>query len=545
MKSKYFCIVSLLFFAIGVYANDYLIVMDNLTEQGKKDFFVIDYVRNHFIVIANDNDLAQMNTRNFSYRILDNDPKTKDYYLVYPIFESNQAVLNKYDEKTFEKYGRVIKIFEKCLLIQTSIDNLQRITEYRVKLNYLEMDKLSFETEVDPEIMAIHKRPVQISKYITDMLGRFENTGADSADSCLRNCVAFHNRFADAKYMRDEVNPWLKEKFKAYGCDSIIETPVSGLAPVISGVRYGKKNPGLLNGYVSIMGGHTDNKLKDSNSESRHQGAWDGGSQTVGYLEACRLLQYYTFENTIVFSSFCGEEFGFKGATALLKAFKAAGVKSICGWNYDMIGWGGSVRLSTGEVAGSSGQATKVRSLYTTYELSKYVRMTKEDPATVEEWQKRGTDLAAFNKQGYLACQLMGGGGSGIHTAADTINKNYTGEKMAAACIIGAVTLMEYAVPIGLTNTEPNNVSYTNNHNFSIQNMNGIVFIRYSSGDQVTLSITIYNPIGKAVATITPEKVSQNSFIARWKYNTIAEGIYILNCKTSKGILSEKILVSR
>ena len=37
-----------LFFVVGVYANDYLVVMDNLTKQEKNECFVVDFVRNHF-----------------------------------------------------------------------------------------------------------------------------------------------------------------------------------------------------------------------------------------------------------------------------------------------------------------------------------------------------------------------------------------------------------------------------------------------------------------------------------------------------------------
>lgn len=549
MKSYCMSLLCLLLFVSGTYANEYLVVLDNLTSQEKKDLYVIEYVRNHFIIIAGEKELARINDRTVSCEILDMNPKTKEYYLVYPLFESKQAILDDHDTRVFGRYGRVIKTFEKCLLMQASIDNLQRISEYHIKLNYLEMDKYNFVTEVDPQVLAIHKRPVQTNKYITDMLQRYEKESADSADKCLRECVAFRNRFADAKYMKDEVNPWIKAKFKAYGCDSIIETPVTGLASVISGVIYGKKNPGLNNGFVSVMGGHTDNYVTGGNSESRHQGAWDGGSQTVGYLEACRLLKNYTFENTIVFSSFCGEEKGFKGATALLKAFKAAGVKTICGWNYDMIGWSGSVRLSSGEVAGSSEQATKVRSLYSTYSLSKYVTMSKESPSEIEEWQERGTDLSAYNSQGYLACQFMGGGGGSIHTAADTINKNYTPQKMAAACLIGAVTLMEYAVPTGFTTTDIS-IPTAEKQNFALYKSHGRLLIRYAGEEQIVpLSFTVYNVRGEAVADITPEKVSQNEFAATWNYNAggipLAAGAYLLECKTTDGLISEKIILTK
>jgi hypothetical protein len=428
---------------------------------------------------------------------------------------------------------------------------LQKVTEFAIDLDYLEMEKISFETTIDPEVMAIHKKPVQVNPYITDMLTRFESTSKDSADYFERHLCAYHNRFSNSTYMKNEVNPWLKEKFKAYGCDSIIETVVSGVAPVISGVRYGKKNPGLKNGFVSIIGGHTDNWVSGSNSETRFQGAWDGGSSGTGVLEACRLLQYYNFENTVVFSPFTGEEKGMKGATALLTAFKNAQVKSICGWNYDMIGWSGTVSSSTGSAAGSTEQLAKVKSLITTYTLTKYVKMSKEDSATIEEWQERGTDISAFNSQGYMCVQFMGGGGGKIHTPADTINANYTGTKMAAACIIGAVTLMEYAVPTDFTtNAREKNFSDARNYKFTIQNSHGTVSIRYTSEDKIVpLSITIYNSSGKALTTITPEKSAQNGFTAVWNYNTNknsnAAGIYLIKCKTTKGTISEKIMLMK
>ena len=145
----------------------------------------------------------------------------------------------------------------------------------------------------------------------------------------------------------------------------------------------------------------------------------------------------------------------------------------------------------------------------------------------------------------------FGTGGGDIHTKADTINEKYDAQKLAYTTLLGIVVTADYAVPFKITSAKPNYFPNTENPKFSIlQKPQGSISINYlASGDVSPLSFTIYNSLGKAVATLVPIKQESGNYTAVWNYahsnNSVAKGVYILICKTTKGTLSEKIIYSR
>ena len=99
----------------------------------------------------------------------------------------------------------------------------------------------------------------------------------------------------------------------------------------------GAKNPERL----VIIGGHYDSRTVDAfDGTSPAPGANDSGSQTSLVLEAARVLAGKTYDATIVFVAFAGEEQGLVGSTALAGNLKSIfpNAEVIAMMNSDIVG---------------------------------------------------------------------------------------------------------------------------------------------------------------------------------------------------------------
>lgn len=89
---------------------------------------------------------------------------------------------------------------------------------------------------------------------------------------------------------------------------------------------------------VVIISAHLDSK-----SEKRlifAPGADDNASGCAAILELVRILSMYTFENSIRFIIFSGEEYGWKGSAAYVKSMSGGTEKILGVINMDMIAYG-------------------------------------------------------------------------------------------------------------------------------------------------------------------------------------------------------------
>ena len=99
--------------------------------------------------------------------------------------------------------------------------------------------------------------------------------------------------------------------------------------------------PGLLYpDEVVFITAHYDSISEDPYNSA--PGADDDGSGTAAVIETARVLSGYTFERTIKFACFAGEEQGLVGSGAYVADIAAAGMNVIGCYNFDMIGYSGS-----------------------------------------------------------------------------------------------------------------------------------------------------------------------------------------------------------
>ncbi|RMF57358.1 MAG: M20/M25/M40 family metallo-hydrolase, partial [Calditrichaeota bacterium] len=145
---------------------------------------------------------------------------------------------------------------------------------------------------------------------------------------------------------------------------------------------------------------------------NRAPGANDDGSGVAAILELARVFSQFTFESTVMFVAFTGEEEGLFGSRALAADLKASNVNVVGMVTNDIIG----------NVVGGSGQvdSLSVRCFSDNpsdsphRQLARYMKLQGEaylPGFTVRliarrDRPGRGGDHFAFNEQGYTAARL-------------------------------------------------------------------------------------------------------------------------------------------
>jgi Peptidase family M28 len=109
--------------------------------------------------------------------------------------------------------------------------------------------------------------------------------------------------------------------------------------------------PGAHPTRVIVVGGHYDSRTYNvTDGASRSPGANDSGSQTSLVLEAAQLLAGHTFDATILFAAFAGEEQGLVGSANLASTYAkytAPGAVVEAMLNSDIVGGDSSVNNAT------------------------------------------------------------------------------------------------------------------------------------------------------------------------------------------------------
>lgn len=196
--------------------------------------------------------------------------------------------------------------------------------------------------------------PPSVNPTVEAMVDAVE---ADRIEDDVQTMVNFGTRHTLSDTTSDErgvgaARRWLKAEFERIsdacgGCldvhyqKTLVESGESGRIPGdtwvynVVAIQRGTEHP---NRYF-LMGGHLDSRVSDiMDSTSAAPGANDDASGVAGTIEAARVLSQHSFESSIVYVGYTGEEQGLFGSThtaevAVEEEWNLAGVL-----NNDMIG---------------------------------------------------------------------------------------------------------------------------------------------------------------------------------------------------------------
>ncbi len=127
---------------------------------------------------------------------------------------------------------------------------------------------------------------------------------------------------------------WIKLKFESYGLSTELfdfTMPQGSSSDNVIATKPGTLYP---NEYV-IIGGHYDSYT----GGTVEPGADDNASGTCGVMEVARILSQYSFDRTIIFCAFSGEEYGLYGSEAYAAWCDAQNMNILGYMNMDMIGY--------------------------------------------------------------------------------------------------------------------------------------------------------------------------------------------------------------
>ncbi len=369
------CIVSVL--STPLFAQKSLLLIKNLGDL-KYEVPVIEVIENNFIILAEPKDLNLLKSKKVEVEVLDNSIEGKEYYLVHPFYETPDEVI-PYSRNILEKYGKVLACFNSLILMEAHVDNLHSMTEYRVALDYLELEPMNFSTYkrtiVDPAKQITHYNPL-----IEEML---KKVNPDSVSYLMHKLCGFHTRHARSTCSKEEVIPYMKQLYLQYGCDTVLSLDLGNYSDEVVGVRRGKKDPSYKK--FVLLGGHTDN-TRGGDVNSKHQGANDNATGQVAVMEACRVHQHFEFDYTILYCTHNAEEMGLVGSSAITKLLEKEECQTIGGcFSYDMFGMRESDMSFRVYNKGTGAEefVNKMKDLKSTYNLKQPVKISLSSSSNI------------------------------------------------------------------------------------------------------------------------------------------------------------------
>lgn len=165
------------------------------------------------------------------------------------------------------------------------------------------------------------------------VVGLLEEVQASNITSTVQHLENYGTRDAYTSSSIEAQN-WIKQEFENLGLEVELQNfnmPGGSASDNVIATLTGTKYP---DEYI-VTGGHYDSY---SNS-SAAPGADDNASGTAGVLEIARILSQYTFDRTIVFCAFSGEEYGLYGSAAYAQAAAQQGMDIHGYFNLDMIAY--------------------------------------------------------------------------------------------------------------------------------------------------------------------------------------------------------------
>ncbi len=535
----------LIFCISHITAQEYLLAVEGLAE--KEDYCIIEEpAPQTYIVIANDGDLERLQQCKSSYNILDVNPRENEYYFVFPVAETKEAVtrvgtiLAEYTDETEQKE------FQTSYLVRVPEGKKDLLFELRAEKNYLEFDRVVFRTAPPPGFRTYNPETAKYNQLIQDMVD------AVSEDT-LRYMVTYlqdiQSRHASYDYNREEAVPWICDLLKKYGCDSVFAQDINSSsydAPNPVGIKLGKKYPSYTRYY--IVGGHPDCQP----TGSVNYGADDNATGTAMFIEAARVMQHYNFEYTIVYMGFNAEEVGLLGSAYWAKVAEQRGDTIMGVISYDMVGHTRNYeRLRIRYYTQLSGCQEYAEIFEAATEMYTQLELSVSGMSEINGW----SDHASFWRKGFLALYGMEGEmcSNVYHTVGDTVDSpeglnDFPFFTRTVQAAVAATAVAECAAVMDVTDTYKPVVKMESNPLKIIPTTGSNIIINFTLEKSQPVTLQIYNSFGQVINSIANDNFQKGNNSVVWDCRDnngkpVAKGLYFIeySCKTGK--IFEKIML--
>ncbi|MDA3953240.1 MAG: M28 family peptidase [Bacteroidales bacterium] len=330
--------------------------------------------------------------------------------------------------------------------------------------------------------------------YNDDISSMLTEVNTDSIESTISYLSSFTTRDCYSAEVITALH-WISSKFESYGL-SITTQSLSGYGIPsfnVIATQVGETNP---DEYV-IVGGHADSRSSDATAP----GADDNASGVAGVLEIARILSENTYDRTIIYCTFSGEEYGLFGSKYFATDFRNND-KNIIGYvNLDMIGYKASSQsLHTSLIYPSS--AKDLADYYRTI-CSIYLPNFGVIDGTLIAGS---SDHASFNNYGYMGIfpfEDVNNYSPYIHSSNDIIGLSVNSLELAENLTSAALATV---ASLGISSS---NVTSSDNgvksNDFRIYPNPATTDLNISFDNQHVTHVEIYNIIGELMIKKTIE----------------------------------------
>jgi len=266
--------------------------------------------------------LKELDRAGLRYQIIDENPWSAEYFLVFPVEGMSQVNL--------ELYGKILLEDPNWKLIKTSPEKAIELKEMRYSV--IPIHRTPIPLKYKPAVAAI----TPASKYSTGIDSLLNLISQDSLYAWDLRLQNFQTRYAYSDSMI-KARDWLYQKFDSFGIDSLWlhefypDSQWNVVATVPGTIKPDK---------VIVVGAHYDSIVKGSGADpfTWAPGADDNGSGIVATLEMARIIAQNPLPFTVMFVPFAAEEVPIMGSAFFAQYLYNNKTDVVLMINCDMIG---------------------------------------------------------------------------------------------------------------------------------------------------------------------------------------------------------------
>ncbi len=290
---------------------------------------------------------------------------------------------------------------------------------------------------------------------------------------------------------------------------------------------------------VIIVGGHTDSYCMDW---EHAPGADDNGSGTAAVLEAARVFMSgaYVPHATVRFIGFAAEEAGLRGSASYAGRIKGTGGKVSAMLNFDMI---------------AHRNASSPSRLFSLVWYKDAEWLARLDSSVARAYTtlipvlttsvRSGSDSYSFWEHGYPALfHYERGSNPTYHTPNDILDSLDLGyaQDITRTGLATALTIDDSIGRVRLPDIAPQEFALLQNFP---NPFNPGTTIRYDVSESRFVTITVYDMLGRLVATLVNEWKNAGTYNVRFNGEGLASGVYIYRLEARPTIVSRKMVLMR
>ncbi|MDH4211046.1 MAG: M20/M25/M40 family metallo-hydrolase, partial [candidate division WOR-3 bacterium] len=328
--------------------------------------------------------------KGYSIQVIDTSPWTEKYFI------------GSVPQPDLELPGQVILVKDNACLVKSGTAGISDFLDLGLKFRQLEKRLLSDRFWNNAATKTVPLRELEYDPFIQSLVNQVR---ADSLASYTQRLQNFQTRllFSDSGFA---ASAWIRQKFISFGYAAEFDSfhvdhtnygtwPDTGYERNVIARVEGTVNPAR----IFIFCGHQDAIIwpDTQSSWTFAPGADDNASAIAAIFEAARIFHNYTWEPSIEFITWSGEEVGLLGSDDYAHRADSLNLDIAGVIDLDMIGW------TNGGLLNCNVQYTQNFCLWLVHLFAQAGQLYAPELTYFEEYWSGGSDNLSFSSRGFPA----------------------------------------------------------------------------------------------------------------------------------------------